>query len=118
LVQFAEKREALRNSFEPEESIEEKALWPGTPEYKKKHGTDKEKHELKYGKSDAKKLKPYGYRDNDSDKTKIVREAIDKMKKKKEATAKESKKDFKSGNKLSGKTEPIEINPELKEQKT
>jgi hypothetical protein len=112
------KREALRNSFEPEESIEEKALWPGTPEYKKKHGTDKEKHELKYGKSDAKKLKPYGYRDNDSDKTKIVREAIDKMKKKKEATAKESKKDFKSGNKLSGKTEPIEINPELKEQKT
>jgi hypothetical protein len=113
------KREALRNSFDPESNIEEKVLWPGTPEYKKKHGTDKEKHELKYGKSDVKKLKPYGYRDNDSDKTKIVREAIDKMKKKKnEATAKESKKDFKSGDKLSGKTEPIEINPELKEQKT
>jgi hypothetical protein len=40
-----------------------KGMWPGTPEYKAKHGTDREKHEAKYGKSDVKKLAPYGYRD-------------------------------------------------------
>jgi hypothetical protein len=45
----------------------EKKLFPGTPEYKAKFGTDKEKHELKYGKSDVKKLKPYGYRDDPED---------------------------------------------------
>lgn len=42
-------------------------LWPGTPAWKAKFGTDKEKHELKFGKSDVKKLKPYGYRDDPED---------------------------------------------------
>ena len=121
------KREALRNSFEPEESIEEKALWPGTPEYQKKFPKES-KPGQRYKKQD------YGYRgksgaEDDGEqeapakvkpkKRNVVREALDRLKKKKnEATAKESKKDFKSGDKLSGKTEPIEINPELKEQKT
>lgn len=48
----------------------EKKLFPGTPEYKAKFGTDKEKHELKYGKSDVKKITPYGYRDKDDKKVK------------------------------------------------
>jgi hypothetical protein len=52
------------------------------------------------------------------DPTATVLEAYKKGKMKKEATAKDNQKDFKSGDKLSGKTEPIEINPELKEQKT
>jgi hypothetical protein len=52
----------------PEEA--EKKLFPGTPEYKAKFGTDKEKHELKYGKSDVKKVTPYGYRDRDDKKVK------------------------------------------------
>ena len=56
---------------------------------------------------------------NSFDYTQIVREAVDKMKKKKnETTAKDNAKGFKSGEKLSGKTEPIVINPELKEQKS
>jgi hypothetical protein len=49
-----------------EEETGEK-LWPGTPAWKAKFGTDKERHELKFGKSDAKKLKPYGYRDDPED---------------------------------------------------
>jgi hypothetical protein len=55
---------------------------------------------------------------NSFDPVSTVLEAYKKSKMKKEATAKDNKKDFKSGDKLSGKTEPIEINPELKEQKT
>ena len=44
------------------EEAEIEEAWPGTAEYKAKHGTEKEKWEAKYGKSDAKKLEPYGYR--------------------------------------------------------
>lgn len=40
----------------------DKKMWPGTPEYKAKYGSEKEKWEAKYGKSDAKKLPKYGYR--------------------------------------------------------
>lgn len=39
------------------------------------------------------------------------------MKKEKEATAKDKNKSVKSGDKLSGKQEPVEIQPELKEEK-
>jgi hypothetical protein len=55
---------------------------------------------------------------NSFDPVSTVLEAYKKSKMKKEATAKDNNKTFKSGDKLSGKTEPIEINPELKEQKT
>ena len=44
------------------EEAEIEEAWPGTAEYKAKHGTEEEKWEAKYGKSDAKKLEPYGYR--------------------------------------------------------
>jgi len=39
------------------------------------------------------------------------------MKKEKEATAKDKNKNVKSGDKLSGKQEPVEVQPELKEEK-
>lgn len=56
---------------------------------------------------------------NSYDPIQVVREAVDKMKKKRnENTVKDNAKGFKSGEKLSGKTEPVEINPELKEQKS
>jgi hypothetical protein len=55
---------------------------------------------------------------NSFDPVSTVLEAYKKNKMKKEAIAKDNNKNFKSGDKLSGKTEPIEINPELKEQKT
>jgi len=45
---------------------------------------------------------------------KIFSEAV----KKKEATAKDKNKSVKSGDKLSGKAEPVEVDPELKEQKS
>jgi hypothetical protein len=44
-------------------------------------------------------------------------EAYKKMKNKKEVTEKDKSKSVNSGDKLSGKQEPIEIDPELKEQK-
>jgi hypothetical protein len=73
---------ARKLSKEETEEIDEakKALWPGTPEYKAKHGTDKEKHEAKYGKSDVKKLAPYGYRDkSEYEKTKDMKEEVEEL---------------------------------------
>jgi hypothetical protein len=55
---------------------------------------------------------------NSFDPVSAVLEAYKKNKMKKEATANDNNKSFKSGEKMSGKTEPIEINPELKEQKS
>ena len=55
---------------------------------------------------------------NSFDPVNTVIEAYKKNKMKKEATAKDKNKTVHSGDKLSGKTEPIEIDPELKEQKT
>jgi hypothetical protein len=55
---------------------------------------------------------------NSFDPTATVLEAYKKGKMKKEATAKDKSKSVNPGDKLSGKSEPIEINPELKEQKT
>ena len=71
-----------RLTKEETEEIDEakKTLWPGTPEYKAKHGTDKEKHEAKYGKSDVKKLAPYGYRDkSEYEKTKDMKEEVEEL---------------------------------------
>jgi hypothetical protein len=48
-----------------EESLDE-AMWPGTPEYKAKYGTDKEKHEAKYGKG-GEKIEKYGYRGKEAE---------------------------------------------------
>jgi hypothetical protein len=73
--------EASKKEVEIDEA--EKKLFPGTPEYKAKFGTDKEKHELKYGKSDVKKVTPYGYRDRDDNKK--VKEAKTYRKMMKEA---------------------------------
>jgi preprotein translocase subunit YajC len=50
---------------EEAEQIDE-AMWPGTPEYKAKYGTDKEKHEAKYGKS-GEKIEKYGYRGKEAE---------------------------------------------------
>ena len=55
---------------------------------------------------------------NSFDPVNTVIEAYKKNKMKKEATVKDKNKTVHSGDKLSGKTEPIEIDPELKEQKT
>ena len=55
---------------------------------------------------------------NSFDPVNTVIEAYKKNKMKKETTAKDKNKTVHSGDKLSGKTEPIEIDPELKEQKT
>jgi hypothetical protein len=55
---------------------------------------------------------------NSFDPVNTVLEAYKKNKMKKEATAKDKNKTVHSGDKLSGKTEPIEIDPELKEQKS
>jgi hypothetical protein len=55
---------------------------------------------------------------NSFDPVNTVLEVYKKNKMKKEATAKDKNKTVHSGDKLSGKTEPIEIDPELKEQKT
>ena len=55
---------------------------------------------------------------NSFDPTATVLEAYKKSKMKKEATAKDKNKSINPGDKLSGKAEPIEIDPELKEQKT
>ena len=118
------KREALRNSFDAEESIDEekkKVLWPGTPEYKKKFPKES-KPGQRHSKQD------YGYRGKSGaddeegtkkesyDYSKLFVEAVKKNKK--EATAKESSKNLKKGDQLSGKQEPVEIHPELKEEKS
>lgn len=55
---------------------------------------------------------------NSFDPVDTVLEAYKKSKMKKEATAKDKNKSVQPGDKLSGKAEPIEIDPELKEQKT
>jgi hypothetical protein len=70
LAQMALKKQLEKMKEEVELDEAEKKLFPGTPEYKAKFGTDKEKHELKYGKSDVKKVTPYGYRDKDDQKVK------------------------------------------------
>jgi hypothetical protein len=118
------KRESLRNSFDAEEPIDEekkKVLWPGTPEYKKKFPKES-KPGQRHSKQD------YGYRGKSGaddeegtkkesyDYSKLFVEAVKKNKK--EATAKESSKNLKKGDQLSGKQEPVEIHPELKEEKS
>jgi len=74
------------------ESISTEA-WPGTAEYKAKHGTDREKHQAKYGKSDVEKIKPYGYRGpsgSESD------DAPKEKKSKKESAGRGSDEDYES----------------------
>ena len=55
--------ESVELGKEVKEEVDQvEEAWPGTPEHKAKFGTDLEKHQAKYGKSNVKKLEPYGYR--------------------------------------------------------
>jgi hypothetical protein len=62
-----EKRQLQRYEVHKEETEQiDEVMWPGTPEYKAKYGTDKEKHEARYGKS-GEKIEKYGYRGKEAE---------------------------------------------------
>ena len=78
--------------------------WRADPQL---HADRAEKSAIKRGAKDV-----HGYNESYNQ---LFAEAAKKMSKKKEATSADNNKSVKSGDKLSGKQEPIEIDPEIKE---